>query len=508
MDLYNILNCTKESNNEDINKSFINLKKIYKAKNDILSIYKIQEAYNILSNEQSRKLYNSGLLIINLDDNNVELEGNLFFENNFIKQYLKDSKKKTLQGKNSNIDIFISLSESYFGCKKKISHIVKYPCQKCVLICSKCDGNKKIRYNRNMIVGINITKDVDCDLCNGYGYLYDNFTNSPCDKCKGKSYLIDNVKETIKLPAKKINCDICDGKKFYYKKIFSDITQKKTCYSCNGQKFIQKKNPLSKHITHNEIINCKICNNTGFVYTKLKNKSNIFKYDKNISHCDKCDNEGLITIDNQTITIDKEIKNICDLCNGKGYEKLTKDTCTFCDNKYFIEVEKNYYLNLYPGIDNGHTICINKLGEQVINGIPGNLYITINITENKIFTRIKENLKITLLIHFVKTITGAKYKILLPSQEILYIDTKKFNEIINPTKLFVYKSKGMPIYDIDKNKIINYGDLYIQFNVVYGKLKNNIDDIYLNNLEKIFTQIYDTIDDYNNNDNLIINDFI
>jgi DnaJ-class molecular chaperone len=125
-----------------------------------------------------------------------------------------------------------------------------------------------------------------------------------------------------------------------------------------------------------------------------------------------------------------------------------------------------------------------------------------------LYTRINENLKLTLLIHFVKTITGSIYKITLPSQEILTLNTKDFNEIINPTKLFILKNKGMPVYNIESKSIISYGDLFIQFNVIYGKLKSNISNDDIAKIEHFFSKIYEEIDASQNNNIKIINDLL
>ena len=141
-ELYNILNIPTYAHIDNIQESYLNLKNKYKKNKENTELIKLNEAYNIISNTQMRKLYDQGILDINLDIDSESTLGNLFFENIALKNFLKNNKDTMTQGKNVNLFVDISLAEAYAGCRKKITYSIKMPCKSCAECCSICLGKK------------------------------------------------------------------------------------------------------------------------------------------------------------------------------------------------------------------------------------------------------------------------------------------------------------------------------------------------------------------------------
>ncbi len=507
--LYDILNIKNSASFDDIHNSYILLKNKYKNNKNNVELNKLFEAYNIISSPQSRKLYDCGLLSINLNDQQDNIQNNnVLCENLFLKDSLKNNKNNIYTGSDINHHIFITLAEAFKGCKKTIDYTIKIPCKQCCILCYKCNGHTKNTIIKNTIMGINTTTKVACDICNSTGYTYDHYSNIKCSFCDGKKEHISFVDEQIIFPSKFLICNNCNGTKKYYKKIPLPIKKKSVCNVCSGKKQIEVNNNISdSNLSFINKIICTNCSGNGFT-TEIINHSTLTKLDDKISICNLCNLDGYIEIKGNTENIQKEIITQCSKCNGKGVQLIKKNKCKYCNNNFYNSINKKFHLNLFPGIDTGYVINIKNCGEQILYGNPGNLIITVNITTNPLYTRINENLKLTLLIHFVKTITGSIYKIKLPSQEILTINTKTFGEIINPTKLFIFKNKGMPIYDFSSKSILKYGDLFIQFNVIYGKISPQVSDSDLNEIEYLFSKIYEEVENQSTDNTKIINNLL
>lgn len=478
-ELYKILNVPSYANITNIQESYLHLKNKFKKNNEIKELVKVNEAYNVISNLQMRKLYDQGILDINL---NVDLEsglGNLFFENITLKNFLKHNKNNKSQGKDINLFVDISLAEAYIGCRKQITYSLKMPCKSCAECCSKCLGKKYSIQVKSIVQGLNRLQESQCIECNELGYVYNKYSTDKCTYCTGTGKLIKYIDEVTEIPQDKYMCNICNGTKKYLKNFREPIYDKKICIKCYGKG--SKKD-----------VACNTCNSNGYLLVRTGYQP-ICKIQ--CAKCEDCDENGMVGEKFKTVLQKKTIFYDCDKCNGKGVQVLDKDICKICNNMFYLVKNNCLFINLYPGIENGKQFIIPKNGEQILEGNPGNLIITINIINNSLFKRIENNLKLTLIIHFVKTIVGAAYKIILPSNEIIIVDTKKFKEIINPLKLYIYKNKGMPIYDLEKKTILSYGDLYIQFNIIYGKISPEISTQYMNDLEILFSKIYDTLDD-------------
>lgn len=197
-------------------------------------------------------------------------------------------------------------------------------------------------------------------------------------------------------------------------------------------------------------------------------KINVTKYCKScLKKCDNCNGLGQV----------KQVKNMgiftqvftgnCGNCNGKGFSNKKNTSCSICNGKGTYIQENNANLSLPAGINDGYKTVFPKLGEQSINNDkePGDLIIEIKIEPHKLFTRVNNDLYYKTNITFIESVIG-KELIIPYFNDTLKININIFGIICNG-KQYMIENKGMPIMNT-KNK----GNLYIEFNINYPKIKN------------------------------------
>ncbi len=119
---------------------------------------------------------------------------------------------------------------------------------------------------------------------------------------------------------------------------------------------------------------------------------------------------------------------------------------------------KKIRLTIPAGVENGQVIKIKGQGQQVKDGVNGDLFIEFNIINNTAYKRKGNDLYLDLDLDLYKAILGG---------EIIFrnIDGKKIKLKVRPetqtgTKVKL-KGKGMPFYKKDGQ----FGDLYIQYKI-------------------------------------------
>mgnify|MGYP003330202231 FL=1 len=189
--------------------------------------------------------------------------------------------------------------------------------------------------------------------------------------------------------------------------------------------------------------------------------------------CNNCQGRGQITNMVRNGIFTQVITQPCGNCQGTGSMTRGRDKCNECKGRGQYNEEKRIEIEIPAGINSGHQIRINGMGEQKQNNdeIPGDLILQVNINDHPVFVRDGHNLKIIKEISFKESILGKKFTIDHFSGP-LEINTLDFG-IIEPVKKYELNGKGMPT---DNNKK-RYGNLIIQFNVVYPTRKFTENDI-------------------------------
>lgn len=198
--------------------------------------------------------------------------------------------------------------------------------------------------------------------------------------------------------------------------------------------------------------------------------------------CNTCQGRGQITNMVRNGIFTQVITQPCNTCQGSGSMISGRDKCSECKGRGQYNEEKRIEIEIPAGVNSGHQIRINGMGEQKRSQdeIAGDLILQVNITDHPHFTREGNNLKYVSSITFKEAILGKKFTIEHFSGP-LEINTVEFG-IIESAKKYEISGKGMP-YDNKKR----YGNLIVQFNVTYPNRKLSENDI--STLTNVFNSI-------------------
>src|SRR5215469_294143 len=150
------------------------------------------------------------------------------------------------------------------------------------------------------------------------------------------------------------------------------------------------------------------------------------------------------------------VSRTCPHCHGAG--KIIKESCAECRGQGRIERSRTIEVSVPAGVDSGMRLRVAGEGEQGTNGgVPGDLYIFIEVKEHAFFERRGADLYCNVPITIsqaalgdeimVPTMSGEEEKLTIP-------------EGTQPGTLFRRKGKGLP--DPHGGK----GDLYVNVRVV------------------------------------------
>jgi DnaJ family protein A protein 2 len=202
-------------------------------------------------------------------------------------------------------------------------------------------------------------------------------------------------------------------------------------------------------------------------------KFNIKYYCKKCNiKCDNCNGKGTI---NQVIKmgfLTQLCTMNCDKCYGKCCVTKNNKSCPECKGDGYYETEQNANLGIPKGFDDNTRTLFENLGEQPMfkGQKPGNLILELKITEHKYFTRRGNDLLYKVSISFIESIIGKDIIINYFGEE-LKLNINQFG-IINPTKKYMIKNKGLPLL----NNVDKKGNLILEFDISYPKkLKENTD---------------------------------
>jgi len=190
--------------------------------------------------------------------------------------------------------------------------------------------------------------------------------------------------------------------------------------------------------------------------------------------CDRCDGRGIIQQIKNLGIFQQVFSSTCDNCSGSGTLANVKASCCECNGNGSYMKETNASFIVPPGIDETYKTVFKDLGEQPknSNSTPGDLILNFNIIEHKHFTRKGNDLYYKTDISFIDSILSKIISIPY-FKDTITIDTKIFGALSNGKK-YLLEGKGLPIINT-KNK----GNMFIEFNISYPKIKNdsNIEEL-------------------------------
>lgn len=220
-DYYEVLGVEKSASKDDIKKAFRKLAHQYhpdKNKGDDSRFKEVNEAYQILSDDQKRAQYDqfgqagaSG----GFDPSGFGFDFSGFQGQQFDMGDLGDifsdffgggRGPRTRRGRDISTELAISFEESIFGTTRKLLITKTSICDTCTgtgakqgarqITCSLCNGKGQIRETRRSLMGVFSTTKA-CDACDGTGSV----ASEHCMSCKGNGVLRKEEEVTIKIPS-------------------------------------------------------------------------------------------------------------------------------------------------------------------------------------------------------------------------------------------------------------------------------------------------------------------
>ena len=202
-------------------------------------------------------------------------------------------------------------------------------------------------------------------------------------------------------------------------------------------------------------------------------KFTIKKYCKKcINKCNNCNGKGVVQQIINMGFITQMMTGNCDKCNGSGYTTKINKGCTECNGNGSYENEQHANLSIPKGFDENIKTLFEGLGEQskFSNQKSGNLILELKLTEHDTFIKKGNDLIYKIVISLIDSIIGKNITIQYFDEEIK-LNINQFG-VINPTKNYIIKNKGLPIINSNGKK----GNMIVQFVIEYPKkLKENAD---------------------------------
>ncbi len=172
---------------------------------------RVNEAYEILSNEEKRAVYDrygkAGLDRQGFSHSFDDFDLGSIFESVFGESFssgfgggFSSKKSKRSYGLDLETSVTLEFNEAIFGCKKEVNFSFKKPCSKCdgtgskdkkLSSCGSCGGKGQVYLRQGFM-----TFSQTCPDCQGQGSKIKN----PCEKCNGKTYEEQKAKISVDIP--------------------------------------------------------------------------------------------------------------------------------------------------------------------------------------------------------------------------------------------------------------------------------------------------------------------
>ena len=201
----------------------------------------------------------------------------------------------------------------------------------------------------------------------------------------------------------------------------------------------------TKKLRYKRQIKCDPCNGKGGT---------------DVRECLTCKGTGHRIVVQNTPFGQMRTETTCPDCRGSG--KIIKNPCGHCHGEGTQLKEQVIDVEIPAGVSNGMQLTMQNFGNNVRDGIPGDLYILVEEAQDFSYKREGNNIIVEKTISVIDAICGAHIKISTPHGEIpMYIEPG--TEHGNTARI---GGKGIP--DVQ----YGLGDLYVKIAV---KIPKNID---------------------------------
>lgn len=210
-DYYEILGVSRTASQDEIKKAYRKLALQYHPdrnqgdKEAEEKFKQINEAYEVLSNEEKRSIYDKygkdGFGNMGFSE---DFDPTSIFEDVFGSFFGQRTSKKHRNNYKYNLDMEIVVKldfhEAIFGCNKEVVYTQKIPCDACKgtgakdskkTTCSQCGGRGQVSYGNGFMSFVRT-----CPECSGSGEMI----KDKCKECEGNGYLEKENSINVKIP--------------------------------------------------------------------------------------------------------------------------------------------------------------------------------------------------------------------------------------------------------------------------------------------------------------------
>jgi len=233
---------------------------------------------------------------------------------------------------------------------------------------------------------------------------------------------------------------------------------------------------INKEIKYKYKTACKSCKGTGAKGGKLSN-------------CSTCQGAGQVHMKQGFMTF----AQTCPHCEGSGQSAAA--SCKDCSGKGYEEKNESFKVDIPEGVNTGNRIRVGNKGNIAPNGTRGDLYILINVSEDKYFIRSEDNIYIEVPLFFTQIALGDTIKVPSLHGEL----ELKIPSSTTDKQQFTFRGEGV--------KNVNghgKGDFIVQVKIKYPSTLNSEQKELLEKLqnsfgieskphEDMFTSMFDSV---------------
>ena len=151
---------------------------------------------------------------------------------------------------------------------------------------------------------------------------------------------------------------------------------------------------LKREISYSHLINCETCKGTG---AEAGTSAKV---------CEKCHGKGQVQYRQGFFMYAQS----CSSCSGQGF--TIPSPCKACGGKSRKQKLDKFTINIPAGIFNGAELRISSKGDAgVYGGTAGDLFIQVNVGEDKNFKRINDDLECTVMLTYPQLVFGCQIEI-------------------------------------------------------------------------------------------------
>ena len=184
---------------------------------------------------------------------------------------------------------------------------------------------------------------------------------------------------------------------------------------------------VEKEITITRSENCDHCHGSGA------------EPGTNKKTCPTCNGTGQMRVQRQTPFGNFVSQSTCDKCNGTG--EIIDTPCKECRGKGNVRKSRKITVNIPAGVDTGNVMPLRGQGEHGLRGgSAGDLYVRINVTPSKVFTRKGNDVYIDTHISMAKAALGTEITVTTVDGNVKYTVPAGTQS----GTMFRLKGKGIP----------------------------------------------------------------